>query len=386
MVLGVMQLSSGVSLAAGEDVEHFKMLSNVEYSGKGQFKNQIETMFTVEKKLLFGGAFRKYSISTNDYDLISEEGSKALSFTIDKKTSKMSNANKELMLLQNVNNQCIGFLEKVTKDNVKKTWKQTFDLSPISGSIPKKLRFTVSAIPVKTEAFGEMIAVRALSDPFTIEATKKNGGKGSIKSRINAVYLFDSEVEDIYLSTSVLEAITNINGFKEILRHEVATYKTNAAGQPVDLTGLDKKFAQFIKRVGLAKKTFEVVNEVPLPLWAQSFAFGSAQAASISAGIACEGASNPVSMICLPTVRTFAMQSFGYTGPLASLAGLAGQTVPISSSLGAGVPAMAGMNIVGVPTVLGVPAVTAGAVAGGTTAAAVAAGGGSSGGGGTASP
>ena len=383
-ILCVILMSSGVSLAVESSVEHFKMLSTIEYSGQGQFTNQIETLFTVEKKPFLDGVFTEYLISTTDFDLVFEGRSsfRGLSFVIDKNTSKMLKAHKELMLHQQVNNQCVKFLERVTRDNVGKTWTQTFKLSLPAESLPRELKFTVSAIEVKTDAYGEMIAVRALSSPFKIQAEKADGGKGEIKSRINAVYLFDSEIEDIYLSMSVLEAITKISGSRETLRHEVATYKTNASGQSVDLSGLDKKFAQFVKKIGLAKNSLEIVNESPLPLWAQSFAAGPAQVANISAALACEGAVNPVVAVSLSASRTFAMQSFGPAGPLGQLA-MAGAD-PISGSLGAGVPAMAGMNIVA-PTFLGMGLGTAGAVAGGTVGGVAVAGGGG-GGGGTASP
>ncbi len=386
LVVSVMLLFSGVSLAAGNSVEHFKMLSTVEYSGQGQFTNQIETLFTVEKKPFLDGAFAEYLITTSDFDLVSnkESSSRGLSFMIDRSTSKMSKANRELRLHQQVNNQCVRSLEKVTKDNIGKTWKQTFDLSLPSELLPKKLKFTISAISVKTDAYGDMIAVRALSNPFSTLADSADGSKGVIKSRVNAVYLFDSEVEDIYLSMSVLEAVTKISGSKETLRHEVATYKTDASGNAADLTGLDKKFENFVKKVGFAKKGLEIVDETPLPLWAQAYAIGSAQVASISAAVACEGASNPVATICMPVTRTFAMQSFGAAGPLGALASATVAASPISASLGVGVPAMAGMNIV-TPTILGMAPLTAAGVAGGTTAA-VAGGGGGGGGGTPASP
>ncbi len=247
LVVSVMLLFSGVSLATENSVEHFKMLSTIEYDGQGQFTNQIETLFTVEKKPSLDGAFANYLISTADFDIVPKErSSNGLSFTIERSTSKMSTTNEEMMLHRLVNNQCVKSLEKVTKDNVGKTWKQTFDLILSAESLPRTLKFTIAAIDVKTDAYGEMIAVRALSDPFKTLAYKADGSKGEIKSRLNIAFLFDSEVEDIYLSMSVLEAITKISGSKETLRYEVATYKTDASGQPFDLTGLGKKFEKFL--------------------------------------------------------------------------------------------------------------------------------------------
>ena len=229
-----------------------------------------------------------------------------------------------------------------------------------------------------------MIAVRAISSPFKTLVNKADGSKGEIKSRINTVYLFDSEVEDIYLSMSVLEAVTNISGSKETLRHEVATYKTDVAGRPVDLTGLDKKFENFVRRIGFAKDSLKIVDGVSLPLWAHSYAAGSAQVASIAASISCEGAANPVVTVSLPVSKTFALQSFGPTGPLGALAGA--KTNAVGNSLTAAVPGMAGADIVAAPLIFGLAPGTAAIVAGGATAGVVAAGGGGGGGGGSVSP
>jgi len=121
------------------------------------------------------------------------------------------------------------------------------------------------------EAFNDMIAVRALSEPFIVKAAKEEGtGVGGLRSRINAVYLFDPEIDDVYLSISAFEATTNINGFKETLRHEVATYKTDAAGASVAMTALGKKFEKLARKMGLTKKSLKVVKESPLPQWARS--------------------------------------------------------------------------------------------------------------------
>ncbi len=146
---------------------------------------------------------------------------------------------------------------------------------------------------------------------------------------------------------------------------------------------MGKKFENFVRRVGFAKDSLKVVNGVPLPLWARSYAAGSAQVASLAASISCEGATNPVVTVSLPTSRTFAMQGLGPTGPLGVLA--SEEANPISGSLGADVPAMAGMDIVA-PTIFGLAPGTAALVGGGGTAAGVAAAGGGGGGGGTASP
>ena len=40
----------------------------------------------------------------------------------------------------------------------------------------------------------------------------------------------------------------------------MATYKTDATGKSVDLTGLGKKFENFVRRVGFAKDSLKVVE------------------------------------------------------------------------------------------------------------------------------
>ena len=110
----------------------------------------------------------------------------------------------------------------MTKDNVGKTWKQSINLSSFGDSLPGELRFTLTAIELNTDVFGEMIAVKALSEPFFIKA-----GGGSVRSTINTVYLFDPKIEELYLSVSVFEATKDVDS-KKTLRHEVATYRTDA--------------------------------------------------------------------------------------------------------------------------------------------------------------
>lgn len=368
-VVLLLPLAKAGLAATNESAQHFKMLSTIEYAGKGQFRNQAETQFAVTKKPLADNKVQ-YSISPRD-----------LSFVLDRKTRQLSGASKDLALLEKVNNLCVPSLKKVTRENINKTWKQTFDLSLLDKPILKELKFTMSAIKVETKLFGEMIAVRALSEPFTVTAPKKDGGRGPIKAKVNTVYLFDPEIEDIYLSISVFEATTKINGPKEKLRHEVATYMTNASGESVDLAGLGKKFEKFVQKVGLTGKSLKVVDQSLLPQWARAEGLNAAHVANICASTACEGALNPVVTVCMPAARTVSMQSFGtLTGGFAAAGGTVG-------SLGAGVPAVGALNIAAAPAFLGVGVGTAAAIAGGTAGTiAVAGGGGGGGGGGTASP
>lgn len=390
VVLSLLCGKTGLA-AENENVQYYKMLSAIEYSGKKQFRNQIETLFTVRKQPLSDDK-TQYFISSGDFELVEgnlnpeqQSSSGELSFVIDRKTRHLLGATRELSFLEMVNNQCVSSLKKVTKENIGKTWKQSFDLSFLGNAIPGELKFTLTAIQLKTDVLGEMIAVRALSEPFVVKAMKEDGELGSIQSRINAAYLFDSEIEDIYLSISVFDAKTKLNGFKETLRHEVATYRTDAAGVSVDLNGLGrmgKKFEKFVRKLGLTTKRLKVVEESPLPQWVQSDGLVTTQIANICAAMACEGSSNPVATVSIPVARTVALQGIG---KLAT----AEQVATVSSMLVKSVPGVGGMKIAVAPAFMGVGLGTAGAAAGGTAGAvavAGAGGGGSSGGSSARSP
>jgi|GEM_PF-4930365 len=113
-----------------------------------------------------------------------------------------------------------------TKQNVGKTWKQSFSLPSSAYSLGRELKFTMTAIELETKQYGRMVAVRALSEPFIVKVISAKEGVKDVRSKTCALYLFDSEINDIYLSISVFESATNINSPKETFRHEVATYKT----------------------------------------------------------------------------------------------------------------------------------------------------------------
>jgi hypothetical protein len=366
------------SLAAeSESVQHYKMLSTVECTGPSQFRNQVDALLTVKKQSLSDDKVH-YQISSNDLNLA--EGSPTpdqwpsageLSFVIDEKTKYLSADSKDLELLEKINNRCVSSLKNVTKNNIGKTWKQSFTMPFLNHLIPGELNLTLTAIQLKTKVFGEMIAVRALSEPFVIKVANAKGGKDDVKAKINSVYLFDSEMEDIYMSISVFEAETKS---KEKLRHEVATYKTDATGKSVDLSGLSSEFEKLVRKVGLTAKTIKVTKESPLPQWAQYEGLGAAQVANICAATACEGAPNPVATIYIPATRTLAMQSLGKIA-------MVGKMGAISTTLATRVTGVAGMKIAAAPALVGGMGLgTASAVAGGATAVAVGAGGGGGGG------
>jgi hypothetical protein len=349
-------LTGPVGFASDQQgVHHYKMVSSIEYTGKGQFRNQVETLFTVRKQPLSDNKVQ-YSLSLDDHDpnVAVHSSVTPLSFIIDRNTWQLSNYSQDMAFWAKVNNESVKSLTKVTKDNVGKTWKQSIDLSSLGGSLPSNLKFTLAAIKVTTDKFGEMVAVRALSEPFFIKV-----GKGSARCRMNAVYLFDPHIENIYLSISVFEASTDTNGFKETLHHEVATYKTDTTGTSVDLTGLGTEFEKFAREVGLRTKSVKVVKEVPLPLWAQSEGVAAAQVANICVALACEGASNPVATVCIPAARLLAMQSVGQI----SAAGAVASAGTVATTLGQSVPGIATMKIAMAPAFAGLDLGTASTVA-----------------------
>ena len=218
--------------------------------------------------------------------------------------------------------------------------------------MPKKLSLTMSAINVNTDEYGPMIAVRALSEPFVVSMLDSEGKVKDIKSRIRSAYLFDKDIEEIYLSISVFDASADIASKNEKLHHEVATYKTNAQGQAVDLKGLGKDFENFVRKVGLTNSDLKIEKEAALPQWAQSEGLRAAQISNICASTACEGAINPVSSICLPSAQTLQLQSMNR---IAS----SRQITTVSSVLAKSVPALGGMKIAMAPAWAGYGIMTA---------------------------
>ena len=380
-------ISAEVGLAAeNTGTEYYKMLSYIEYSGKTQFTNQVETLLSVRKQFLSDDK-AQYFISSSDFNLLGgntdpgqQPSTSELSFIIDNQTGYLSGSGKDLALLERINNECVRSLKKVSKENIGKTWEQSFSMPFIKNLLPGKITFTLTAMRLEAKASGEMIAVRALSEPFIVKAAAPNGGVKDVKARMNAVYLFDNQLDSIYLSASVFEAETNMNGSKENLRHEVATYKTDAAGTSVDLTGLGNKFEQFVQKIGLTKKTLTTAQQSPLPQWAQYEGLSAAQISNTCAAIACEGISNPVATIYIPAARTVAMQSTGTLAPI-------GSAGAISNLLAAKVTGLTSMKIAVAPAIMGLSAGTAGIIGGGAGAAvAIGGGGGGGGGGGVRSP
>lgn len=291
----VLSMLVSVGMAADEAIHHYKMISAVEYKGSGEFRNQVEELFTVRTEPLSNEKVQ-YFVSTEG---LFEE----LSFVVDRGTGRLSQTGETVGIWAQINNHCAESLRKVTTADIGRTWKQAFDLSSIDKSLPAELKFTLTAIQVENQELGEMIAVRALSEPFFIE-------RGAVMSKVNSLYVFDSEVEDIFLSVSVFESITTMNGLKETLSHKVATCKTDAEGNPVNLKGLGEKFESFVAKLALTED-IKVVKASALPDWAQNDGLRVAQVSCICSSLACEGALNPVVTVSMPAAKIIELQKNG---------------------------------------------------------------------------
>ncbi len=360
----ILNLTAAVSAEPTEGTGNFKMVSTIEYSGKGQFRSQAETLYTVERKEL-NDDMVSYTIIPQGFDVVAGETqrglSETLSFLVNRKTRGVLTDNKALWLLENVNNQCVQSITKLERENIGKTWQQSFNIRTGNYPFPEELTFDMKSLGIETQAQGEIIAVRALSKPFTLAVTNEKGEMGSIKCKIGTVYLFDSRVDNIYLSVSVFEATTKMNGYKELLRHEIATYMVNSEGNPVDLSGLNKKFAKLIRKIGLHTKELKVTKEVPLPQWARSDVVKSAQAANICAATACEGSLNPVITVCAASGNMIELQSSGKIKW-----GYDEKPIIVSKELSKTVPGISDMKIAIAPAFMGIGLGKAGAIAGGT--------------------
>lgn len=302
----VLVMSMDCLAGSGGGMEYYKMISTVEYSGEGQFRDQTETSYSVEGEVFANDRVRYSFIMSDPNEKTSRKASSDYSFVIDKKTGLMSAAGRDLAFWAQINNASVKSLDKVTKDYIGKTWKQTVDLSSVSGSPFNDISFTLTAIDVRTRAFGNMIAVRALSEPFFVTIDK-----GPLRCKMNSIFLYDQEVDNVFLSISVFTADTDARGMKETLRHEVATYQTDSSGRPLDLSDVGKDFEALVAKVGLRRDSLQIVDEVDLPKWAQTKGVLVAQVANICGGAVSEGAINPHPLVTVPLAKTAGDQMIG---------------------------------------------------------------------------
>jgi len=381
--LGLLPAAFAGAQTTPPDIAHYKMISTLEYTGQGQFRNQLETFLTVNRQPLSDGETHYVIAMTNPGMAVANQNSgrafpKEVSFNIENGRLVLE-ANQDVAFLGQVSNLCTKSLMKVTCQDVGRTWNRSFELPLPGDSSAGKLNFTMTAMAEKKEPLGEMIAVRAMSEPFTVNVTGRGGVSGIANSRINTVYLFDSAVENVYLSISVFQAVTNVNGFREIFRNELAVYKTDASGIPVDLRGVSNDFARFASKVGLSSEGLKISGKTDLPQWVKSEGVRNVQMANVCSAIACEGALNPVSALSIPAASVLEYQKNGDFQLYTADAQLAAKTASPATAKAASpnifqqITSNWGWNL---PTA---------AVVGGVTAGGIAAGGGFGGGGGSSS-
>ena len=101
-----------LTAADSGSLQHYKMISTVEFSGKGQYRNAVETLLSVKKEVLRDNQVR-YSLSARDYDLSGSGASMpgVISFVVDPQTKQITDADKDLVLFEKVTNECVSALE-----------------------------------------------------------------------------------------------------------------------------------------------------------------------------------------------------------------------------------------------------------------------------------
>ena len=352
----------------------FKVISTIEYSGKGQYRSQAENIYTVRKQKLADNMVGYRVLSSGD-NIPAEYRAQAageMGFTIDNTTHRIMSENPQLSLLEVVNNECVKNLKKISSETIGKSWEQQFELSVLGSRFPKQIKLSLNAIGL-TANQNQMIAVKAVSDLFTVNVITPQGKNEPVKCRISSVYLFDSTVEGVLLSVSAFDATTKMNGYDEQLHNEAATYKLTENGKPIDLGGISKDFEKMLGKMGLKRDELKVTKKTTLPQWIRNNLMSVIEASNITAATACEGALNPVLPICAATAQTFGLQS---AGVLVS----SGAAISVSKALIQAVPGISGMKIAMAPAaIMGLSPTTAGAIAGATAGGVAIAGGGGGG-------
>ncbi|MBN1788643.1 MAG: hypothetical protein JW806_09660 [Sedimentisphaerales bacterium] len=320
------QLAKQQHQLAQQKTEYFKLVSTVEYMAKRgseekRYRHQLEPWFIVTSAPQNPDQTH-YNLITTDFQL-RDPSSYELYRGIDEINYGLigkryiSNVDDDLLHLRTMNNECVKVLADESPKEVGDTWTCRFNLGLFNHySLPDELRFTVTSITVPTDELGDLVAVRAISDPFMVKALRQIEGYGYVKCKIAAVYLFDpyvyeTDAEDIYVSAMVFLASTNMDSMDQQYRYEFGTYKTEPNTAPVDMEGLGFELEDFVREIELIPEPMEVdPNETAgLPSWAQSEVANAAQIASACAAVACEqNVVNPVASIYLAAARTYQLQ------------------------------------------------------------------------------
>jgi hypothetical protein len=304
--------------------DYFKLVSTIEYTAQRgneskQYRHQAEPWFAVTTMPQANGQ-RHYHLITGDLRFQNQyleqkyEDAGEINYDLTEKRL-MTGVDSDLLHLQKMNNECIKTINGKAPKEVGKTWTCRFNLGIFNHySLPNELKFTVTSIKVPTNKLGDLIAVRAISDPFLVKAAAQIEGYGFVECRIACVYLFDpytyeTSEEDIYVSAMVFLAATKMDGMTQQYRYEFGTYKTGADAVAVDMNGLGSELEDFIKEIQLIPQPIKVDSPCCLPFWAQSEIVNAAQLASTCAAVACEqGIVNPVASIYLAAARVYQLR------------------------------------------------------------------------------
>ncbi|MGA2915235.1 MAG: hypothetical protein ABSE89_04340 [Sedimentisphaerales bacterium] len=312
--------------------DYFKLISTIEYTAKRdneskEYRHQAEPWFMVTTIPQKGGQ-ASYHLMTTDFRFEDSnfpqkyKDAGEINYNLADKRI-MNGADADLTHVQLMNNECIKTIGDRVPNEVGKTWTCRFNLGIFNHySLPNELKFTVTSIKVPTAKLGDLVAVRAISDPFLVKAAAQTEGYGFVKCRMAAVYLFDpyseeTGQEDIYVSAMVFLASTKMDGMTQQYRYEFGTYKTDASAVSVDMNGLDKKLEGFVRDIQLTPRPIEVNNPCCPPQWVQSEIGSVAQIASTCAAVACEQTIvNPVSNIYMAAARTYQLQQQNVLVPI----------------------------------------------------------------------
>jgi hypothetical protein len=320
----VRQQQQSQSQAIGQAADYFYLVSTVEYTAKQgnekkQYRHQVEPWFVVTSHQTSADQ-RHYRLLTdrlklkNDYVYEQYKDVNEINYDLTQKRY-MTSVDDDLQHLKQMNNECIDTLKDTAIGKVGETWTCRFDLRIFEHySLPDELKFTVSSVKVPTKELGDLVAVRAISDPFMVKVIGQNEDYGYVKCQVASVYLFDPYVmdrdsEDLYVSATKFMAATKMDGMTQHYCYEFGTYKTDINSTPIDLNGLDYVFEGFTQKIELTPEPLEVNKPTGMPFWARSEIVNAAQIASTCSAITCEqNIVNPVASIYLAAARTYQFQ------------------------------------------------------------------------------
>lgn len=309
---------------AEQKTDYFKLVSTVEYTAERagqnrQYRHQAEPWFMVTTAPQLNDETH-YNLLTTDLEFQTEYAAELyrnigeINYDLTQKRY-MTSVDDDLIHLLKMNNECVRSLEGQVPKEVGKTWTCRFNLKIFEHySLPDELKFTVTSIKVRTDELGDLVAVRAISDPFMVKAVRQIDGYGFVKCQLASVYLFDPYVyetnaEDVYVSATVFIATTKMDDMTQNYRYEFGTYKTDADANAIDMEGLGTELEDFVRQIHLVPEPLDVNDAAGLPFWAKSEIVNAAQLATACAAVACEqDLVNPVASIYLAAARIYEYQ------------------------------------------------------------------------------